>query len=195
MPGSAKHEIVTLNTARLIVRQWRDEDYAPFAAIVADSSVMRYFPRTLSREESDERIDFYRSLIDRNGWGLWALELRETGEFIGFTGLHEVEPELPFAPAVEIGWRLATTAWGKGYASEAAAEALRFGFEVLSLSEIAAYAAVENARSTTVMEQLGMRYGYEFDHPLLPSESPVLRHCVYFLSRSSWLFHKRQRAS
>lgn len=186
--------IVTLKTPRLIMRQWRDEDYAPFAAMVANRNVMRYFPRTLSREESDERIDFYRSLIDRDGWGLWALELRETGEFIGFTGLHEVEPELPFAPAVEIGWRLATTAWGKGYASEAAVETLRFGFDVLSLSEIAAYAAVENARSTTVMERLGMQYGYEFAHPLLPSGSPILKHCVYFLSRSSWLSHKRRHA-
>lgn len=194
MSGSASHGIVSLKTARLIVRQWRDEDYAPFAAMVADPDVMRYFPRTLSREESDERIDFYRSLIDRDGWGLWALQLRETGEFIGFTGLHEVEPELPFAPAVEIGWRLATKAWGKGYASEAAAAALRFGFEDLSFSEIAAYAAVENARSTTVMERLGMRYGYAFDHPLLLSESPILRHCVYFLSRSSWRYHTRQSA-
>ena len=187
MPGPVSPGIVTLKTDRLIMRQWRDEDYTPFAAMVADPNVMRYFPRPLSREESDERVDFFRALIDKNGWGLWALEVKETGEFIGFTGLYEVEPELPFAPAVEIGWRLAVGAWGKGYASEAAAEAFRFGFEDLALPEIAAYTAADNMRSKAVMERFGMCYGYEFNHPLLPSDSPVLKHCVYFISRSAWL--------
>lgn len=186
MPEQAAPGISTLETSRLIMRQWRDADYAPFAAMVADPNVMRYFPRPLSREESDERVTVYRSLIDKDGWGLWALELKETGEFIGFTGLHAVEPELPFAPAVEIGWRLATSAWGKGYASEAAAEAFRFGFETLVLPEIAAYTAVDNMRSRAVMERFGMRYGFAFDHPLLPPDCPVLKHCVYFLSRSAW---------
>lgn len=190
MPGPLSPGIVTLKTDRLIMRQWRDEDYAPFATMLADPNVMRYFPRPLSRKESDERVDVFRALIDKNSWGLWALEVQETGEFIGFTGLHHVEPELPFAPAVEIGWRLGTNAWGKGYASEAAAEAFRFGFEELSLPEIAAYTAVDNMRSKAVMERFGMRFGYDFDHPLLPPDSPVLKHCVYFLSRSSWLQRK-----
>jgi RimJ/RimL family protein N-acetyltransferase len=152
--------MVTLETDRLIMRQWRDEDYAPFAAMVVDPDVMWYFPCTLSREESDERVNFYRALIDKDCWGLWALELKESGEFIDFTGLHEVEPELPLAPVVEIGWRLAKSAWEKGYASEAAAEAFRFGFENLCLPEIAAYIAMDNVRSRDVSITLCNRFFY-----------------------------------
>ncbi|CAK7004042.1 MAG: Acetyltransferase [Desulfovibrio sp.] len=185
-PAGYSTRPTTLETSRLILRQWRNADYAPYAAMSHDPEVMRYFPATLSRAESDERIDHYRSLIDKNGWGLWAVEVKATGDFIGFTGLHQVEPELPFAPAVEIGWRLAVPAWGKGYASEAAAEAFRYGFTDLSLAEIVAYTAVDNARSRAVMERFGMVYGYDFDHPLLPPDSPVLKHCVYFLSHEAW---------
>src|SRR5690348_5836435 len=131
---------------------------------------MRHFPAPMSRQESDAVADAVEADIARDGWGWWALEVRETGMFIGFTGLKAVTFEAHFTPAVEIGWRLARGAWGFGYATEAAQAAVRFGFEDLGLEEIVSFTAAGNARSRAVMERLGMTHdpGGDFDHPRVP---------------------------
>jgi ribosomal-protein-alanine N-acetyltransferase len=135
-----------LRTDRLVLRRWRDSDRDPFAALNADLEVMEYFPAPLTRAESDTMIDRVEAHFDERGFGLWALEVARTAEFIGFTGLATPRFPAPFMPAVEIGWRLARSAWGRGYASEAAHRTLRFGFDDLGLPEIVSFTAAGNLR-------------------------------------------------
>jgi RimJ/RimL family protein N-acetyltransferase len=169
-----------LRRADLILRQWRDEDREPFAALNADPEVMRYFPATLSRTESDAFVDRSIALIDERGWGLWAVEVDGVAPFVGFVGLN-----IPsFMPAtVEVGWRLAREHWGHGYASEAAREALRYGFEELGLAEIVSFTSTVNERSRRVMERIGMTRDptRDFDHPNVP-DGPLRRHVLYAIS-------------
>ncbi|MDR9468903.1 GNAT family N-acetyltransferase [Marinospirillum sp.] len=166
-------------TPRLLLRQWQPEDREPFAAMNADPKVMKYFPRTFGREESDRIAQLCEELIRQLGWGFWALELKETGEFIGFTGLHAPTDPLPFVPCIEIGWRLAKSHWGKGYATEAARAALKVGFEQLHLEEILSFAAVGNQASVAVMQRLGMEFVEHFEHPALPEGHPLRPHLLY----------------
>ena len=167
-------------TERLVLRQWRESDLEPFARLNADPEVMRYFPAPLSREQSDAMVDRLSGHIEAEGWGMWALERRDTGEFIGFTGLGVPRQVLPFQPCVEVGWRLAATAWGHGFATEAAREALRVGFDELGLTEIVSFTAVPNMRSRAVMERLGMvrDAAEDFDHPAVDVGHPVRRHVL-----------------
>jgi RimJ/RimL family protein N-acetyltransferase len=175
--------VTDLRTDRLLLRQWRDEDLAPFAALNADPEVMLHFPRPLSRAESDTLVDRQRTLIAERGWGLWAVDAPEG--FIGFVGLSEPRFEAHFTPAVEVGWRLARHGWHKGYATEAARAAVAFGFDELALDEIVSFTAIPNVRSQAVMERLGMTRdpADDFDHPLLPEGDPLRRHVLYRLRK------------
>jgi RimJ/RimL family protein N-acetyltransferase len=121
--------VTELRNERLLLRQWRDEDRAPFAALNADPVVMEHFPSTMTREASDAFVDFNVAALAERGWGLWAVEVADTEAFIGFVGLNEPRFEAHFMPAVEIGWRLARDAWGDGYATEAARSALAYAFD------------------------------------------------------------------
>jgi RimJ/RimL family protein N-acetyltransferase len=175
--------VTELRTDRLLLRQWRDDDFEPFAALNGDPEVMRHFPRTLSRAESDTLAERQRTLIAERGWGLWAVEAPEG--FIGFVGLSEPRFEEHFTPAVEVGWRLARHGWRKGYATEAARAAVAYGFGELALDEIVSFTAVVNDRSRGVMERLGMTYDPDddFDHPALAEGDPLRRHVLYRLKR------------
>lgn len=169
-----------LRTDRLLLRRWQDSDREPFAALNADPAVMEYFPAPMTREQSDGFVARTEAGFDERGYGLWALEVVETGEFIGFTGLSVPRFEAQFMPAVEIGWRLARPAWGKGYATEAATRVLRYAFTDANLPEVVSFTAVGNVRSRAVMERIGMTHdpADDFDHPLLP-DSPLRRHVLY----------------
>jgi RimJ/RimL family protein N-acetyltransferase/truncated hemoglobin YjbI len=169
-------------TKRLLLRQWRPADRAPFAKLNADPRVMEYFPSTLTREQSDAMADRCESLIAERGWGFWAVERKADGRFIGFVGLHVPAAPLPFSPCTEVGWRLAVEHWGHGFATEAALEALRVGFEVLRLAEIVSFTVVGNRKSRAVMERLGMTQSGLFEHPNVPAGSPVRQHCLYRLT-------------
>ncbi|GAA3097757.1 GNAT family N-acetyltransferase [Streptosporangium carneum] len=177
-----------METERLIMRRWRSEDREPFAAMNADPEVMEQFPATLSREQSDAMVDRIESAFEEHGYGLWALQVRATGEFVGFTGLAWQTFEARFTPALEIGWRLARAAWGHGYAGEAAAAAFEHGFGVGGLEEIVSLTAVSNLRSRAVMERLGMVRdpADDFDHPLLPEGHRLRPHVLYRLGRDAW---------
>ncbi len=175
-----------LETPRLRLRPWRESDLAPFAALNADPEVMAHFPATQSREESDASARRVMAAIASRGWGFWALEEIGGEPFVGFTGLSQPPFEAHFTPCVEIGWRLARHAWGRGYATEAARAALAFGFGELALGEIVAFTATSNARSQAVMARLGMRRDGEFDHPRLAADCPVRRHVLYRLARGDW---------
>jgi RimJ/RimL family protein N-acetyltransferase len=170
-----------LMTGRLVLRRWRDSDREPFAALNADPRVMEHFPDMLSREQSDAMIDRIESMFDDQGFGLWAVEVAGSGEFIGFTGLSVPRFEAPFMPAVEVGWRLARSAWGYGYASEAARRALDVAFDDLGRSEIVSFTTTANTRSAAVMERIGMTHdpADDFDHPMLAEGHPMRRHVLY----------------
>lgn len=176
-----------MKTARLHLRQWRDDDLGAFAAMNADPEVMRYFPAVLSTEESDHMARQCRDLIATRGWGLWAVEERDAKRFIGFVGLHEPAHELPFSPCVEIGWRLAREYWGHGYATEAARRVLKYAFEQLALEEVVSFTCVKNLPSRAVMERLGLRNSHRnFAHPALPLDDPLSEHVLYTLCESDW---------
>lgn len=170
-----------LATPRLLLRGWRPSDREPFAAINADPEVMEHFPAPLGRAESDELVDSIEAGFERDGFGLWAVELRKGSGLIGFTGLAVPSFEAPFTPAVEVGWRLARPAWGHGYATEAARASLDFGFEQRDLPEIVSFTSVGNRRSRAVMERLGMTRnpGDDFEHPLIRDGDPLRRHVLY----------------
>jgi RimJ/RimL family protein N-acetyltransferase len=176
----------TLTTERLVLRQWRDDDYEPFAAMSADPEVMRHFPRLLTREESVALIENQARLLESRGWGLWAVEVVDGASFIGFVGLAEPQFEAHFTPCVEVGWRLAREHWGHGYATEAGRAALAFGFGELDIGEIVSLATTANMRSRRVMERLGMTRdpADDFEHPRLPPGHPIRPHVLYRLSRS-----------
>ena len=178
-----------LETDRLVLREFLDRDRAPFAALNADARVMEHFPNALTRGESDELVDRIGRHWAEDGVGLWAVERRDDGAFIGFTGLAPPRFEAVFTPCVEVGWRLAAEAWGHGYATEAARAALAFGFEVRGLSEILSWTVPANLRSRAVMERIGMTHdpADDFDHPSIAVGSPLRRHVLYRLSRERWL--------
>jgi ribosomal-protein-alanine N-acetyltransferase len=145
---------------------------------------MRYFQATITREQSDEFAAYVRETIDRQGWGLWAVEVTDGPAFIGFVGLNRVNFEEHFTPAVEVGWRLARPFWGNGYATEAAAAAVRFGFQQVDLDEIVSFTAASNEPSIRVMRRLGMRHDAagDFNHPRV-AEGPLRRHVLYRLAK------------
>jgi len=170
---------IGVRTERLALRQWRESDRAPFADLNADPEVMRHFPATLTRERADELIDRHRALLEAGEPGLFAVEVAESGVFIGFVGLAVPQFEATFTPCVEIGWRLARSAWGHGYASEAALAVLDHGFDTLGLEEIVSFTSLANLRSRAVMERIGMSFVEEFDHPRLEPGHPLRRHVLY----------------
>ena len=166
-------------TERLILRRWEDSDRAPFAELNADEEVRRHFAGVLTREESDASVDRFEAGFDSNGYGLWAVERRDTGAFIGFTGLNPMPAGIPGEGGVEVGWRLARDQWGHGFATEAALESLRFAFDELGLAHVNAITAVSNARSRSVMERIGMRQHGFFEHPALPEGHAAREHVRY----------------
>ena len=175
-----------LQTQRLILRDWQQSDLEPFAQMNADAEVMRYFPATLSRSESDALVKRIEHHHQAHGFGLWAVEERSTGAFIGLIGLNVPTFEAHFTPTVEVGWRLAKVFWGKGYATEGARSAIYYGFEVIGLTEIVSFTAQLNLRSIAVMKRLGMTQTQtdDFNHPGLPSGHPLQMHVLYRLNRN-----------
>jgi len=177
-----------LTSERLRLRPWRDEDLPAFAALNADPEVMEYFPKCLSREESDQSAGRIREGLARRGFGFWAVEVPGVSEFIGFTGLSIPSFDAHFTPCVEIAWRLARNFWGFGYATEAARLALAYGFKIAKAEEIVAFTFVENLRSRRLMERLGMTYSPEddFEHPGIPEGHRIRPHVLYRLHRRAW---------
>lgn len=175
----------TLQTERLILRPWRDEDIAAWVEMSADPRVMEFFPSMLTRAEAEQTATRMRERLEREGFGWWALEVNGGAPFIGVIALQTVPFEAPFTPALEVGWRLAFEHWGNGYATEGAEAALRFGFETLDQEQIVAMTAAVNLRSQHVMERLGMTRDPvdDFDHPRLPDGHPLRRHVLYRLKK------------
>jgi ribosomal-protein-alanine N-acetyltransferase len=176
-----------LRTERLVLRRWRESDRDAFAALNSNPEVMAYFPAPLTRPESDFVFSQIEAGFERSGFGIWCVE-RLDGRFLGLTGLSVVPFEEHFTPAVEIGWRMLPQAWGLGYATEAARESLRFGFEEAGLEEIVSFASRGNERSIAVMERLEMHRDArgDFKHPLLDPAHVLAPHVLYRLSAQEW---------
>ena len=166
-----------LRTERLVLRRWRESDLEPWAAMNADPEVREHLGEVMTREQSDASVAAFEAEFDQRGFGWWAVEVAATGEFIGFAGLDPVDEEMPFT-GVEIGWRLARSSWGHGYATEAARATLTFGFDTLKLPEILAITTATNVRSQAVMRRLGMTLTDKFDDPTAP-EGPLRPSVVY----------------
>jgi len=164
-----------------VLRPFGRADLAPFADLNAHPAVVESLGSCPTRAESDALVARYAAEMEIEGWGLWAVEVIGGAPFIGVVGLHRVNPSLPSAPAVEVGWRLHPDQWGHGYATEAAAAALAFGFTEAGLDEIVAFTTTRNLRSQAVMTRLGMERDLDadFEHPSLPEGSPLRRHVLY----------------
>ncbi|MFF3348801.1 GNAT family N-acetyltransferase [Streptomyces sp. NPDC002779] len=171
-----------LRTDHLLLRRWRDSDLEPWAAMNADPAVREHLGAALTREQSDASVARFLAEFDRRGHGWWAVEVRATGEFIGFAGLDEVEDDTPF-DGVEIGWRLARPAWGQGYATESARAVLAYGFDTLGLPEIFAVTTATNFRSQAVMRRIGMTRVPEHDFDDLTAPAGPLRPNVVYRKR------------
>jgi RimJ/RimL family protein N-acetyltransferase len=185
-----------LATSRLWLRQWRASDREPFARINSDPAVMEFLGGCLTPAQSDALAGRAEAEIARQGWGLWAVEARASRAFIGFVGLRAPSFEAHFTPCVEIGWRLARSSRGHGFATEAGLECLRFAFETLALPEVVSFTVPANSRSRAVMERLGLArvVGGDFDHPRLPAVHALRRHVLYRLRREDWLLRRAARA-
>ena len=176
-----------LQTPRLLLRAWRDEDLGELATLCADPAVMRYFPAPLSREQSKALLIRLQQHFADHGFTFWSLWHREDGRFVGMTGLAHVAFEARFTPAVEIGWRLSPACWGQGLAQEAARASLDFAFTQLALDRVVALTTVSNTPSQRVMQALGMQAACEFEHPSLAPGHPLRPHVLYEMPRSKWL--------
>lgn len=180
---------MSLTTSRVLLRRWKSADLEPFAALNADPEVMKHFPRLSTVEETKAMIERIEARFEQENFGLWAAELRDSGEFIGFVGLSRIPFEAHFTPCVEIGWRLAKKFWGRGLAPEAAKLVLEDGFQRINLNEIVAITATTNKNSMRVMEKIGMQTNpnENFMHPLLEDGHHLKEHVLYRLSKKQWL--------
>ena len=178
-------------TARLLLRGFRGEDLAPLAALNADPRVMEHFPAPMSIEETAMQLARFRQHWDEHGFGWWAVEIPGVAPFIGWVGLARPRFQAHFTPCVETGWRFAPAFWNRGYATEGAAESLRFGWALESplLEEIVAFTVPANVRSRRVMERLGMTHdpADDFEHPRVPEGHPLRRHVLYRIRRPAEL--------
>jgi len=189
LESSGVHRLPVLETPRLRLRGWCDDDVEAWIEMNADARVREFFPNVASREESLGAAERLRSAFERDGYGWWVLERKRDPGFAGVIALQTVPFEAHFTPVHEIGWRLPVEAWGHGYASEGAAGAMQFAFERLRLPEIVAITASINRRSRAVMERLQMTYdpSDDFDHPRLASGDRLQRHVLYRATRPpSW---------
>jgi RimJ/RimL family protein N-acetyltransferase len=170
-----------VRTDRLLMRRWHDSDRGLFAAMNQDPEVLRYFPRGMTPTESDAFVDKIEAHFETKGFGLWALELVETGEFLGFTGLNPMRDGVPGAGGMEVGWRLKRSAWGQGYATEAANAAVDVAFNGARLGDVWSITAVLNEPSQAVMRRIGMTLHSHFEHPAIDADSPLRPHVAYRL--------------
>lgn len=174
-----------IQTERLRLRHWRDADREPWAAMNTDPEVMRYLGPVMTEQQAGAMLDLLEGRLSREPFGVWAVEVLGSGEFVGCVGLSRPSFEAPFTPCVEVLWRLRRDAWGHGYASEAAAAAVAYGFESCGLDEIVSFTVVDNERSRAVMERIGMQRdpAGDFDHPRLAADDPLRSHVLYRVHR------------
>lgn len=175
--------MIYIETSRLILRDWKKSDKEAFRKLNSDERVMKYFPEVLSPEETDDFYNAIQEELENYKFGLYAVELKENKEFIGFIGFHKAVFASDFTPCIEIGWRLKKDAWSKGYATEGAKACIEYGFNELDIEEIYSFAAVINKSSQNVMKKIGLRYIKDFNHPRIETTSVLRHHVLYKISK------------
>jgi ribosomal-protein-alanine N-acetyltransferase len=170
---------------RLGFRLWSNQDSVPFSKMNADSKVMKYFPQVLNKEESDKFIERIMTHFKDYGYGLWAVDIKETHEFIGFIGFYTATFESNFTPCVEIGWRLDSKFWNKGYATEGAIKCLDYGFNILGLNDIYSFTSIINKPSINVMKKIGLKEQGTFFHPNISEGNPLRPHVLYKIDKKT----------
>ncbi len=173
-------------TEHLGFRRWNEDDKIPFAKMNANKNVMKFFPEILSKEQSDELVDKINNNFNEYGFGLWAVEKKETQQFIGFIGFSMATFKSFFTPCIEIGWRLDNKHWNKGYATEGAKVCLEYGFNNLGIDRIYSFTAQLNIPSINVMKKLGLRKVGTFEHPRVKNDDPLKLHVLYKLDKTSY---------
>ncbi|MDR1180456.1 MAG: GNAT family N-acetyltransferase [Bacteroidales bacterium] len=174
-----KHTDSRIETPRLVLRDWKEDDILPFAAMNSNPTVMKYFLKSLNEKES---LDFYNRIQDEffgYGCGLYAVEKKETGEFIGYAGFQNITVDVDFTSGIEIGWRLKHEEWNHGLATEAAKACLSYAKGHLSFQTIWSFTSVINKSSEKVMQKIGMEKIREFPHPAIPENHPLKQHVLY----------------
>ncbi len=177
-------EIIYIETERLILRSWKAADRAPFAKMNCNDDVMKYFPVKLSVEESNAFVDRINTEFEETGFGLYAVEIKATGEFIGYVGFHRFTFDVPFSPNWEIGWRISDKFWHNGYATEAAMACINFAREKSLSDKLYSFTAVPNIPSENVMKRIGMTYQGTFMHPALADGHWLKEHKLYMIDVS-----------
>ncbi len=179
----------TLETKRLILRPWKDEDLKDFALLNKDPKVMEFFPSLLSSEESNALAQRIRKELLKKNYGMWAVEIPQQAKFIGCVGLHYQDFNTTFAPCIEIGWRISSKYWGQGYATEGAKAALDYGFKTLNLKEIVAFTPEKHLKSRKVMQRLEMKHDPKenFICPKIPKEHQFQPFVLYRITKKEWL--------
>ena len=177
-----------ITTSRLILRQWKPEDTPGFIELNSDPTVMEYFSSTWDADETESFIKTCSQLIKSRGWGFWAVEKKQSAEFIGMVGLNKVPDDLPIEQPIEVGWRLVKKEWGNGYATEAASASLHYAFKTLKAKQVVAFTPVQNMRSRRVMEKLNMtELAEKFVHPRVPVESGLSEHALYKITAQEYI--------
>jgi RimJ/RimL family protein N-acetyltransferase len=172
-------ETIYIKTERLMLRSWKETDKVPFAEINGNYNVMKYFPAPLSTEESDAFVERINAEFEETGIGLYAVEIKKTGEFIGYVGFHRIAFDVPFSPNWEIGWRISDKYWHKGYATEAAKACINYAREKRFCDKLYSFTAVPNIPSENVMKRIGMAYEGLFMHPALADGHWLKEHKLY----------------
>ncbi len=170
---------VVIETERLILRRWKNKDIPPFIEMCADLKVMEFLSAPLTPTEAQITVNRIQGHFKKHGFGLYAIEQKETKKFIGFTGFMIPNFEHFFTPCVEIGWRIKSTEWKKGFATEAATSCLQFGFSKLGFKKIHSFTSIHNLASERVMQKIGLHRKGTFFHPMLPSDHLLSEHVLY----------------
>ena len=177
---------IELETERLLLRQWQEKDLDIFTAMNQDDEVMRYFPNKRTAAQTKEFYEIISKEFSEYGYGLYAVEEKCSGDFIGFVGFHHANMEVDFCPCIEIGWRLDKQYWGKGYATEGAKACLKHGYETLGFDKVYSFTANQNTPSQRVMQKIGMRFEQNFEHPDIAENHPLRPHICYSIDKSEY---------
>ena len=173
-------KIIKFETDHLYLRQWIEEDLTEYAKITSNKEIMRYFPKLLSREESDLAVQKFQNLLIQRDWGFWAVEEKESGKFLGYAGLHSPSTTFSFSPCVEIAWRMHEESWNKTYILESGKVILDHALNELKMEEIVYFSSVLNKRAEAFVSSLGMLKQQEtFSHPFVAKEHPLSEHYLY----------------